>query len=179
MNELIKIQTDGEQQTVDARELWYFLESKQDFSTWIKSRIKKFGFIEGADYIRFHKKMEANNATMVEYHVSVEMGKELAMIENNEKGQQARRYFIQCEKQLKSGQYLTIKDIPLIVSETVKALVPVIVPIIKEMLQPVLIEKPKDKAAYIGEKIAEQIRVKNERKESAKKLELYLFEVKK
>lgn len=178
MNELIKIQTDGEKQTVEARELWYFLESKQDFSTWIKSRIKKFGFIENIDFIRFHKKMEANNANMVEYHISVEMAKELSMVENNEKGRQARRYFIQCEKALKTNQYLTLKDIPAIVSETVKA----IIPVIKELIQSpnnLQLEKPKDKADYIGEHIAKQIRAKNERKEKAQKLELYLFEIKK
>ena len=67
MNELISLTQsaiNGElQQTVNARELHAFLESKQDFSTWIKNRIEKYDFVENQDFVRFHKKMEANNAT--------------------------------------------------------------------------------------------------------------------
>ena len=87
--------------TVNARELHSFLDSKQDFSTWIKNRIAKYDFIENQDFVRFHKKMEANNATMIEYFVTLDMAKELSMVENNEQGRLARRYFIQCEKKLK------------------------------------------------------------------------------
>jgi MinD superfamily P-loop ATPase len=57
-------------QTVNARELHCYLESKQDFSTWIKKRIKDYGFIENIDFVRFHKKMEANNATIVHRCIS-------------------------------------------------------------------------------------------------------------
>ena len=86
-------------ETVSARELHTFLGSKQDFSTWIKNRIEKYGFVENVDYLlhkivkkviqakntllRFHKKMEANNATLIEYYVTIEMAKELAMVENH------------------------------------------------------------------------------------------------
>lgn len=91
-------------QTVNARELHAFLESKQDFSTWIKVRIDQYGFIENQDYIRLHKKMEANNATIIDYHVTIDMAKELSMVERNTKGKEARRYFIECEKQLKEAR---------------------------------------------------------------------------
>ena len=64
---------------VNARELWEQLESKRDFSTWIKARIEKFDFVEGEDCIRLHKKVEANNATLVEYIVTLDMAKELAI----------------------------------------------------------------------------------------------------
>lgn len=108
MQELIPLQSqtiDGNAvETVSARELHAFLESKQDFSTWIKNRIEKYEFVENQDFVRFHKKMEANNATMIEYFVSVGMAKELAMVENNDKGKQARTYFIGCEKKLKEHQ---------------------------------------------------------------------------
>jgi len=98
MNDLIKVNTDGSgKQTVNARNLHEFLESKQDFSTWIKTRIKQYGFAEGLDYACLHKKMEANNAVMIEYHISIDMAKELSMVERNEKGKQARQYFIECE----------------------------------------------------------------------------------
>ncbi|EJF86046.1 phage antirepressor Ant [Bartonella rattimassiliensis] len=88
-------------QTVNARELHAFLESKQDFSTWIKKRIMTYAFLDGKDFIRFHKKMEANNAIAVEYYLTLDMAKELAMVERNKKGKQARAYFLECEKRAK------------------------------------------------------------------------------
>ncbi|UNF41199.1 antA/AntB antirepressor family protein [Bartonella krasnovii] len=90
-------------QTVNARDLHAFLESKQDFSTWIKKRIMTYAFLAGKDFIRFHKKMEANNAIAVEYHLTLDMAKELAMVERNEKGKQARQYFIECERRAKQA----------------------------------------------------------------------------
>jgi len=90
-------------QAVNARDLWAKLESKQQFSDWIKKRIADYGFIEGIDFTRFHKKMMANNATMTEYIIALDMAKELAMMEKTEQGRIARRYFIECEKQLHSS----------------------------------------------------------------------------
>ena len=106
MNQLITITesqwTDGAVQTVNARELHEHLESKQDYSTWIKARIKKFEFVKGKDYVlTFHKIGERQNVTTHEYHLTLDMAKELAMVENNEKGRQARRYFIEAEKELR------------------------------------------------------------------------------
>ncbi len=46
--------------------------------------------------------MEANNAIAVEYHLTLDMAKELSMVERNKKGRQARRYFIECEKKLRN-----------------------------------------------------------------------------
>lgn len=87
--------------TVNARELHSYLQSKQDFSTWIKKRIKDYGFIENIDFVRFHKKMEANNATVIDYAITIDMAKELSMVERNQKGKQARQYFIESEKKAK------------------------------------------------------------------------------
>ena len=101
MNELIKIGKKQGVETVNARELHSFLDSKQDFSTWIKSKISKYGFSENIDFIRFHKKMEANNATIIDYHITIDMAKELSMVENNKKGREARQYFIVMEKKAK------------------------------------------------------------------------------
>ena len=71
-----------QKETVNARDLHSFLESKQDFSTWIKNRLQDFE--ENIDYIRFHKKMEANNANMIEYFLTIETAKHLAMLERND-----------------------------------------------------------------------------------------------
>ena len=107
MHELIPLQPqtiDGATvETVSARELHSFLESRQDFSNWIKNRIERYEFVENQDYISLNKKIErvVGGTVRIEYFVSVGMAKELAMVENNDKGKQARRYFIECEKQLK------------------------------------------------------------------------------
>jgi len=99
MNELIKISTTKGKQTVNARDLHAFLEVKRHFSIWIKNRIEKFGFIENQDFTI--NKIVIRKATQFDFYISLDMAKELSMLERNEKGRQARRYFIQCEKKLK------------------------------------------------------------------------------
>lgn len=83
---------------VNARDLHKWLESKQDFSTWVKKRIKQCGFEENYDFVRLHKKMEANNATMIEYLISFDMAKHLSMLEKTSNGHLIRKYFIEQEK---------------------------------------------------------------------------------
>ncbi|WP_375621792.1 antA/AntB antirepressor family protein [Bartonella sp. AA97HXZ] len=127
MNTLIKIteQTIDQEtvQTVNARELYTFLEVNSNFRDWIKNRIKEYGFLENKDFISFAKILAKPNASQenqdfvsftqkrvkpkggrpsTEYHITLDMAKELSMVERNEKGRQARRYFIECEKKLKS-----------------------------------------------------------------------------
>lgn len=100
MTELIKISEYNGKRAVNARELHQFLESKQDFSTWIKARIEKYGFAEKQDFEVFNNFMEnpQGGRPSIEYALSVDMAKELSMVENNEKGRLARKYFIECEK---------------------------------------------------------------------------------
>lgn len=100
MNELITVNRTDKGLTVDARELHEFLEVKDDFSTWIKRRIEKYGFIAGTDFSANPGKSTGGRPS-IEYELTMTMAKELCMVENNEKGQQARRYFIDCEEQLK------------------------------------------------------------------------------
>lgn len=104
--ELIKIQeNDSGNQVVSARDVYQYLESKQDFSTWIKKRIVDGDFIENQDFVCLHKKMEANNATLKEYIITVDMAKHLGLMERNEKGKELRKYFIACEKKLKEVSF--------------------------------------------------------------------------
>lgn len=106
--ELIKttgITLNGDKITaVNARDLWKFLESKQDFSTWIKRRIEKYEFIEGQDYLlhKFVEQLPSGAKHCIEYLISLDMAKELAMVENNERGRQARQYFIEVEKRFRN-----------------------------------------------------------------------------
>ena len=103
MKELIEIKEQDGQQLVSARELHAFLKSRQDFSTWIKKRIKEYQFVENQDYVSLHKivERETGATTRIEYGLTLDTAKELAMVERNEKGRQARHYFIEVEKQAK------------------------------------------------------------------------------
>ena len=94
----MKIEVKEGKETVNARELHSFLESKQDFSTWIKNRIEKYGFIIDSDFTN-HKFVE-RGATKIDYYISIDMAKELSMVENNDRGREARRWFISREKQV-------------------------------------------------------------------------------
>jgi len=102
MNEIIKVSTDQEgKQTVIARELHEFLGVGKDFSTWIKDRIFQYNFIENQDFVVFPGIGEKGGRPSIEYHLTIDMAKELSMVERNEKGKQARQYFIECERRAK------------------------------------------------------------------------------
>lgn len=90
-------------QTVNARELHAFLGAGKDFSNWIKDRIQQYGFLEEIDYTTdlFASFGEKGTGRPIrEYYLSIGMAKELAMVERNDKGREARRYFIECERKL-------------------------------------------------------------------------------
>lgn len=93
------IEHDGKQ-AVNARELHQKLGVGKDFSSWIKNRIEKYGFVKNQDYSSFTQIGErAKGATVrKEYALSLDMAKELCMIENNEQGRLFRKYFIEAEK---------------------------------------------------------------------------------
>ncbi|EPM2922971.1 antA/AntB antirepressor family protein [Campylobacter jejuni] len=80
--------------------LFCYLEVNSKFADWIKNRINQYDFIENQDYII--KEVFTGRRPRKEYYVTLDMAKELCMVENNEKGRQARRYFIECEKRLKN-----------------------------------------------------------------------------
>lgn len=111
MNELIPIKVariDGtEINAVNARDLHCFLENKDKYTTWIKDRIEQFGFVENKDFVTFSENSEKGRPRK-EYIVSIDMAKELAMVERNAKGKEARLYFIDCEKKLKQAQALQL-----------------------------------------------------------------------
>lgn len=86
-----------EQKTVDARALHEFLGVKSRFNDWIANRIKKYDLSEGVDFVSLTKNL-VNGGTQKEVFLSLSTAKELAMVENNERGKQARLYFIECEK---------------------------------------------------------------------------------
>ena len=89
-------------QLCNARELHAFVESKQEYATWIKNRINEYGFIQDEDYFVITER--TNGRPRKEYHITLDMGKELGMVERNERGRQIRQYFIRCERTLKALQ---------------------------------------------------------------------------
>lgn len=88
-------------QLCDARTLHTFMQVKRDFTTWIKGRIRKFGFVANEDYLltKSGEQLPSGTKYVHDYHLTLDMAKELAMVENNEQGRAARRYFIECERQ--------------------------------------------------------------------------------
>ena len=103
-NDLVPVyETDKGVKVVNGRELHSALQSGQDFSTWVKKRLSECDAEENKDFDRLHKKMEANNATMIDYIIRLETAKEMAMLERNDKGKQVRKYFIAIEEKYKQG----------------------------------------------------------------------------
>lgn len=105
MNELVTIKKavigSDEVNAVDARELHEFMEIETRFNDWIIRRIDDYGFVNNIDYLKLSKTDYTGiGKSPIEYVISLDMAKELAMVERNEKGKQARQYFIQCEKEL-------------------------------------------------------------------------------
>jgi phage anti-repressor protein len=103
--------------TVDARELHAFLEVGRFFSNWIKARIQRYDFVEELDYLLIDDlslpvlaSSKARPQKVKNYFITLDMAKELAMVERNEKGKEARRYFIECEHQLRSNQVPAIEQ---------------------------------------------------------------------
>lgn len=100
MDELIKIEERNGEQLVSARELHQFLESAERFSKWWE-RMLSYGFKENEDFTSVQKSTVVNNGAKKEigdYIMKLPMAKELSMIQRNEKGKQAREYFIKCEE---------------------------------------------------------------------------------
>ncbi|HAG0017518.1 TPA: phage antirepressor Ant [Salmonella enterica] len=89
----------------NARDLHDFLGVGKVFAAWITSRIADYEFVENQDYVIFSNSGKNTvGRRCKDYHLTLDTAKELAMVERNEKGRQIRRYFIECEKQLRQQQ---------------------------------------------------------------------------
>ena len=105
MNELIKISYDNERPTVLGRDLHRFLEVETRYNDWF-ARMCEYGFIENIDYYSFLSNRIDGNAgkPRQDHQLTIEMAKEICMLQRNEKGKQARQYFIQLEKDWNSPE---------------------------------------------------------------------------
>lgn len=104
--------------TANARDLHTFLQVGRDFTTWIKGRLAEYGFAEGVDYVvagspdRGNQSGRGGDRRSVDYHLTLDVAKELAMLENNERGRQVRRYFIECERQARAARSALPQSLP-------------------------------------------------------------------
>lgn len=100
MNELIKINYETEQPTVSARDLHEGLDVGTKFATWFP-RMAEYGFTENVDYRICYPNLGSEShggQNMVDYEISVDMAKQICMIQRSEKGKQYRQYFLDLEK---------------------------------------------------------------------------------
>ena len=109
--ELIKIIEIEGRQLVSGRELHEFLEIKTKYKDWFP-RMVEYGFEEEIDFIKVAQKRATNNlknpvTTVIDHAISIDMAKEISMIQRTEKGKAARQYFINCEKKLKEIKKLS------------------------------------------------------------------------
>lgn len=118
MNELIKVTERDGKQVVSARDLHLFLESSERFSSWFERQLQ-YGFEEGVDYVGCKEFNTLANQELVNYAISIDMAKEISMLQRSDKGKQARKYFIECEKKVKE---LTTQTLPQTYIEALEAL---------------------------------------------------------
>lgn len=102
MNELIQVNYDNDRPTVLARDLHEFLEVQTPYHKWFP-RMCEYGFSENIDYMMMDKNVLRSDGTKMpqiqhDAQLTIEMAKEICMLQRNERGKQARQYFIQLEK---------------------------------------------------------------------------------
>ena len=88
------------QQAVSARELYSFLAPTERFASWFDRQLQ-YGFVNGKDYLGCEVFNTLANQTLTDFFVSIDMAKEISMIQRSDKGRQARQYFLDCERKVK------------------------------------------------------------------------------
>lgn len=100
MNELIKVNYENERPTVMGRELHEALEVNSNYTTWF-NRMSEYGFTEGVDFVSCFPNLESENQhggqNKIDHQLTIDMAKEICMIQRSEKGKQFRQYFIEAE----------------------------------------------------------------------------------
>lgn len=95
--------------TVNARDLYEFLEVKTRFDIWIDRKIREYDFIINSDFCTFLSE-SIGGRPATEYYITLNMAKELAMLEKNDKGKEARKYFIDMEEKALQNKYAIIPN---------------------------------------------------------------------
>ena len=105
---LIKIETnENNEPVVNGRDLYEALEVKTAYKDWFP-RMVEYGFSEGVDYLKIEEKVDAQKRArtyeQTNHILKLDMAKEIAMLQRNEKGKEVRQYFIEVEKEFNSPE---------------------------------------------------------------------------
>ena len=87
-------------QAVSARELYDFLQPTERFASWFDRQLQ-YGFVDNQDYLGCEVFNALARQSLQDYFVTIDMAKEISMIQRSDKGKQARQYFLECERKLK------------------------------------------------------------------------------
>ena len=120
MNELLKVDTsNAERITVSARDLHEALEVKTQFKDWFP-RMCEYGFEDGKDFCSFLSESTGGRPSQ-DAQITVDMAKEIAMLQRTEKGKEVRKYFIQVEKEWNSPERVMARALT-IANKTIETL---------------------------------------------------------
>lgn len=97
MDELVKVVYETGEPIVSARDLHEGLEINTRFNDWF-SRMVEYGFTEGKDFYSKMSKTSEGGRPAIDYDITVDMAKQICMIQRSEKGKQYRKYFLELEK---------------------------------------------------------------------------------
>ena len=161
MTELIKVDFTGERPAVSARELHEFLEVKTAYKDWFP-RMCEYGFTEGEDFCSFLSESTGGRPAQ-DAQLTIDMAKEICMLQRNEKGKQARQYFIKLEKDWNSPEKVMARALH-IADEKIKLLSAQnsVLTVQNTIMQP--------KAAYFDELVSRNLLTSF--RETAKQLEI-------
>lgn len=116
MDDLIKVSYESDRPTVSARGLHDFLEPETPFRIWFP-RMVKYGFGKGIDFNPYKNVRVQNEGgrqvsrEVTDYQLTIDMAKELCMIQRSEKGKQARQYFLDVEKKWNSPEFVMARAV--------------------------------------------------------------------
>ena len=135
MNELLKINFDTEQPTVSARDLHEQLHIGTKFTTWFE-RMKEYGFSEGKEFFpKLGETSEQGGRPQTDFQISVDMAKEICMIQRSPEGKQIRQYFIDLEKAWNTPEQIMARALKM-ANQSIESL--------------------KDRCKFLGDQVVEQ-----------------------
>ena len=108
LTELFKVNYEADRITLSARNVHEFLEVKTQYTKWFQ-RMCEYGFDENIDYRAISQKRltaQGNETAYVDHEISLDMAKEISMLQRNEKGKEARQYFLELERRWNSPEYV-------------------------------------------------------------------------
>ena len=136
-NELLKVNYDSEQPTVSARELHAGLEISERFQSWFNRQLQ-YGFQESTDYIGCKEFNTLAKQELQDYQISVDMAKQICMIQRSEKGRMYRQYFLDLEKAWNTPEQVMARALRMANRS---------------------IESLKDRCTFLGEQVVEQQKI--------------------